>query len=132
MSTQNRPVGGKKVLSVRTNMMKGYSVLQQFLFLFIPALPLHQALLPGDLVQEAALILVQSSHHVPCRHGNKHALNTWRWNNSIFQKTNLSSCHSICTRVTFSEEGFHGWRKQPLCPFHTYDNLELNTTPGNL
>lgn len=59
-------------------MLKGYSVFQQFLLLLIPALLLHQALLPGDLVQEAALILVQSSHHVLCHHDNKYALSTWQ------------------------------------------------------
>lgn len=59
------------------DVLKGYSVFQQFLLLLIPALLLHQALLPGDLVQEAGLILVQSSHHVLCHHDNKHALSTW-------------------------------------------------------
>lgn len=60
----------------QTETLKGYSVFQQFLFLLISALLLHQALLPGDLVQEAGLLLVQSPNHVSCHHGNKQALNT--------------------------------------------------------
>ena len=86
---------------LRRTLAEGYSVFQQLLLLLVPALLLHQALLPGDLVQEAAFIVIQSSHHVPCHHGNKHALNTWQ-HSAFFHTSNHNSVFRIDTRVTFT------------------------------
>lgn len=52
---------------------KGYSVFQEFLHLFISGLLLQQALLPGNLVKEVSLVLIQPPHHVLCHHENREA-----------------------------------------------------------
>lgn len=63
----------KEIHTLNQHNAKGYSVFQEFLHLFIPGFLLQQALLPGNLVKEVGLILIQPPHHVLCHHENRDA-----------------------------------------------------------
>lgn len=63
----------KKIHMLNQHNAKGYSVFQEFLHLFISGFLLQQALLPGNLVKEVGLVLIQPPHHVLCHHENRDA-----------------------------------------------------------